>query len=146
MYFNVNITGSSYTQASGVIKVFVYDGTPPYLIDYRNFDGSPFIGTKVDDGLFFGFPEYTKAINVPIGFYYVDVTDQYGAGTKLTECVIVGYSGYTQQNIDNTPVDDTIIFPCETGSTFYWIQTEDNCYLNLAFNQCLDSCFLVGVY
>jgi len=154
MYFNVNITGSSYIQTTGIIEVSVFNGTPPYLIEYRTFNGSPFPGAQIDNGLYFGQPEYTKAINVPVGFYFVDVTDQYGAGVKLTECVVVGYSGYNQLNIDNTPVDDTIIFPCETGGcyhdsecakpTFYYIQTEDGCYINLAFNECIDSCWLVG--
>lgn len=156
MYFNVNITGSSYTEATGIIQVSVFNGTPPYLIEYRNVDGSLFVGTKVDDGLYFGFPEYTKAINVPIGFYYVDVTDHYGSGSKITECVVVGYSGYTQINIDNTPIDDVIIFPCETESCspetecekplWYWIQTEDGCYINLGLNNCIDTCFLIGGY
>ncbi len=145
MYFNVNITGSSYTQSTGIIQVSPFDGIPPYLINYRNFDGSPFLGLKIDDGLYLGFPEYTKAINVPIGFYYVDVTDHYGAGTLLTECIVVEYSGYTQLQIDNTPVIDIIIFPCESGATpnFYWIETEDGCYINSAFNACLDNCFLI---
>jgi hypothetical protein len=155
MYFNVNVTGSSYTQSTGIIHVSVFNGTPPYLINYRNFDGSPFPGLKIDDGLYLGFPEYTKAINVPIGFYYVDVTDQYGAGITQTECVIVEYSGYNQLQIDNTPPEeDVVTFPCETGNcyaneecqipSFYWITTEDGCYINLAFNSCLDNCFLIG--
>lgn len=156
MYFNVNVTGSSYTQATGVIEVSVFNGTPPYLIEYRTFNGFPFPGLKIDDGIYIGYPQYAKVINIPIGFYYIDVTDQYGAGTKITECVFIGYSGYTQQNINHTPVNETIIFPCETESChpeiecnkpdFYWIQTEDGCYLNLAFNECLDNCWLVGGY
>lgn len=153
MYFNINITGSSYIQSTGIIQVSVFNGTPPYLIEYRNFDGSLFSGIKIDDGLYFGFPEYTKGVNVPVGFYYVDVTDNYGNGTKLTECVVVGYSGYSQLNIDNSP--EIITFPCDTGNcyadegcrnpAFYWLQTEDGCYINLGFNSC-DPCFLIGRY
>lgn len=154
MYFNVNITGSSYTQSTGIIEVSVFNGTPPYLIQYRNFDGTTFTGIKIDNGVYVGYPEHTKVINVPVGFYYVDVTDKYGNGTKITECVIVGYSGYTQLNIDNTPEEDITIFPCETSGSdsnqecykpsFYWLQTEDGCYINLGFNECLNTCYLIG--
>jgi hypothetical protein len=145
MYININITGSSYTQSTGIIEVTVVGGTPPYLINYRTYNGTTFLGTKVDDGLYLGYPEYTKAINVPVGFYYVDVTDQYGRGTKITECVIVSFSGYTQQIVNNTPDGDIIIFPCiESRSPQYWITTEDGCYINLALNNCSnDRCYLI---
>jgi len=154
MYFNVNITGSSYHVSTGIISVEPYEGIAPYLITYRNFDGTPFVGTLVDDGLYLGFPEYTKAINVPVGFYYIDVTDQYGAGETKTECVVVLYSGYTQQSIYHTP-SDIINFPCSNDSpsiqcepgclipTFYWLATEDGCFLNLAYNDCDSGCFLI---
>lgn len=146
MYFNVNITGSSYTQSTGIIEISVVGGTAPYLINYRTYNGTTFLGTKVDNGLYMGYPEYTKAINIPVGFYYVDVTDQYGRGIKVTECVIVSFSGYTQQTINNTPNEDIIIFPCgeEREDPYYWITTEDGCYLNLAVNNCSDDrCFLI---
>lgn len=154
MYFNVNITGSSYTQQTGIIEVSVYNGSAPYLINYRNFNGSPFTGTKVDNGLYPGMPEYAKAINVPIGVYYVDVYDNYGSGELKTECVIVGFSGYSQINVINYEDTDIVTFPCETSSSgcleecfkpdFYWIQTEDGCNINLAFNECINNCFLIG--
>lgn len=155
MYINVDITGSSYTQSTGVINLTIFDGTPPYLIEYRNLDGTTFTGIKVDDGLFFGYPQYMSAINVPVGIYYVDVTDKYGAGVKITECVVVGYYEYQQNNIDNTPIDgNLIIFPCETDSCYfdsgcekplwYWLQTENGCYIDLGFNSCVDNCFLIG--
>lgn len=151
MYYNINITGSSYTQSTGIIHVSVFNGVPPYQINYRNFDGSNFTGILVDDGLYFGYPQYSKSINVPIGVYFIDVTDNYGLSETLTECVIVGYSGNPQSNIDNTPEDDiTIIFPCSNDNTenvlpnFYWLQTEDGCYIDLGFNKCLNSCFLIG--
>jgi hypothetical protein len=157
MYFNINITGSSYTQATGIIQLSIHSGIPPYLVNYRNFDGTSFSGLKIDDGTYVGYPQYTKAINVPIGFYYIDVIDKYGSGIKLTECVIVEYSGYTQLNIDNTPPEEEIItFTCETETCrpeiechkplFYWLQTEDGCNINLEFNECLDSCFLIGTH
>lgn len=141
MYFNVNITGSDYITPSGIIQVTVFGGTPPYLINYRNLDGTLFTGLKVDDGLYFGFPEYTKAINVPIGMYYIDVTDQYGLGEKQTECIVVLFSGHTQENIDNGP--EILTFPCEEG-VFYWIKTEDGCYINLGYSNCLNNCFLIS--
>ena len=145
MHFNVNVTGSTYIQAIGIIDVSVFNGTPPYLIKYRNFDGSLFSGLKIDDGLYVGYPEYTKAINVPIGFYFVDVVDNYGAGVTQTECVVVGYVGNNQLNIDNTPPDDIItIFPCIDMFNLYWLQTEDGCYINLNFNDCSPGCFLIG--
>ena len=145
MNYNITITGSSYTQSTGVIQLAIYDGISPYLIQYRNFDGSTFSGIKIDDHAYLGYPQYTQAINVPVGVYYVDITDHYGLGTKQTECVIVGYSGYTQYNINTIPSGDIITFPCDAQPN-YWIQTENGCYINLGFNGCEIGCFLVTEY
>lgn len=157
MYFNVSITGSTYTQSSGIIDVSIYGGSPPYLIHWLTTDLSPFPGTLIDNNTYPGIPQYTKAINVPIGLYYISVTDQYGLGEHQQECIIVNYSGYSQQNINNTPiVEDIITFPCEYSNptpqcnndcvypNYFWLTTEDGCYINLGVNSCETPCFLIG--
>jgi len=156
MYFNVSITGSSYTQPTGVIDISIFDGSEPYLVEWRTPDLSPFPGTLIDNVTYPGSPQYTKAINVPIGLYYIDVINQYGLGEKQTECVIVSYSGYSQQNINNTPDFDVVTFPCKCSleqphcdedccwPNYFWLTTEDGCYISLGVNNCVDSCYLIG--
>jgi hypothetical protein len=151
-YFNINITGSDYVVPSGTIEISIFGGTPPYLINYRTFNGSPFTGTKVDNGFYFGYPQYTKAINVPVGMYYIDVIDQYGRGTTITECAVVLFSAHTQENVDMGPEITT--FPCEydhcsdcncVKPNFYWITTEDGCKISLGYANC-GGCYLIGTY